>query len=371
MVEEDLKQHEDDWNDFAEAGRDESIATAASPAPLQLAAVVPSTGGLSFLDEMAVEDLKQHEDDWNDFAEADGCAFDLMDTPESTAALQYLIPLSLSDLETLAVALARSCHYEHAYNCIHQRDALRALTQLSELKLVAVERDDLATATRLKGDIDQLTAKLFSGEEEAKWVSLSKERGETLDDAAAAVSAIDPALGDRFRSKFMPEDCSAASVPSSPSSVTVKQLRLFAIARRYCKMIQLSRSIPHRHCPQDWLQVLRVVSTKVVEGLGCIARYAAFNDTDREHLKHAPKLITYGRSLIAVAEVGLWVAASCLEAMCHDQLAAEVFQQCRDVLGKVGEAWDLPSKVSIYYIQCCCSTLCGLYLIIGRLTDTI
>ena len=344
MVEEDLKQQEDDWNDFTEAGRDVSIPTAVSPTPLQLAAVVPSTGGLSFLDEMVEEDLKQQEDDWNDFTEAVGCAFDLMDTPESTVPLQYHIPLSLSDLEALAVALARSCHYEYAFNCIHQRDKLRALTQLSELKLVAVERDDLVTATRLKGDIDQLTAKLFSGEEEAKWVVLSKERGETLDDAAAAVSAIDPALGDRFRSKFMSED-SAANVGSSAPSVVVKQLRLFAIARRYCKMIHLSRSIPHRHCPQDWLQVLRVVSTKVVEGLGCIARYAVFNDSDREHLKHAPKLITYGRSLIAVAEVGLWVAASCLEAMCHDQLAAEVFQQCRDVLVKVGEAWDLSSKV--------------------------
>jgi len=116
-------------------------------------------------------------------------------------------------------------------------------------------------------------------------------------------------------------------------------------------MIHLSRSIPHRHCPQDWLQVLRVVSTKVVEGLGCIARYSEFNDSDREHLKHAPKLITYGRSLIAVAEVGLWVAASCLEAMCHDQLAAEVFQQCRDVLVKVGGAWDLSSKFVGY--SCC------------------
>jgi len=34
--------------------------------------------------------------------------------------------------------------------------------------------------------------------------------------------------------------------------------------------------------------------------------------------------------------------------MCNEQLASDVFQQCRDVIGQVGETWDLPSKFDGY-----------------------
>jgi len=348
MVEEDLKQHEDDWDDFAEAVHDGSTSSASfindsskmtssqSVAPIVLNEFVGSSS-LSDHDCTQMRDLF----DLSEPNVAIALTNTLQDgsTSKPTVALHH-IPLSVTDLEALAITLAKSCHYEYAYNCVQQRNELKALMELSELKLAAVERDDLITATRLKGDIDRLTAKLFSWEEEVKWIAQSKavsSRGETMDDATAAVSAIDQTLGARFRAKFIPAATTDMSV--------VAKLRLFTIARRYSRMIQLSRSSAYRHFSHDWLQVLRVVSSKMMEGRDCIARYLQFNDMDREHVRRAPKFITYGRSLIAFAEVGMWVSASCLESMCNEQLASDVFQQCRDVIGQVGETWDLPSKV--------------------------
>jgi hypothetical protein len=260
-------------------------------------------------------------------------------TPVSSEKLLARKPLKHDVLESYTVALMKKALYEHAYNCNEQAKLARSIRELNLRKAEAVENDDLETAVVLKKDIAVLQLKLQSVEEEVVWEDEagSSRRGESLQETADLLSAIDAGLANKFRKKFL------GAVP--PASAPLDAQLVFQItARRYARMA-LAISSTHAEYPRQWLLVLQIVVAKVKEGNDIIAQFKKLSTADKNSLISHLKMSEYALGLVAVSEIGMWVSASCTEAMVHEEIAAEVYQVCVDMLAEVDVLWGMGSRV--------------------------
>jgi Ca2+-binding EF-hand superfamily protein len=260
-------------------------------------------------------------------------------TPVSSEKLLARKPLKHDVLESYTVALMKKGLYEHAYNCNEQTKLARSVRELNLRKAEAVENDDLETAVVLKKDIAVLQLKLQSVEEEVVWEEEagSSRRGESLQETADLLSAIDAGLANKFKKKFL------GAVP--PASAPLDAQLVFQItARRYARMA-LAISSTHAEYPRQWLLVLQIVVAKVKEGNDIIAQFKKLSTADKNSLISHLKMSEYALGLVAVSEIGMWVSASCTEAMVHEEIAAEVYQVCVDMLAEVDVLWGMGSRV--------------------------
>lgn len=81
-------------------------------------------------------------------------------------------PLTLQNLEVLAVLLFEQNYYEAAYHCTLQSTTLRQINDLSEQKKVALENDELEVAVLVKKQIKEITKQLVSSDIEQQWQRL-------------------------------------------------------------------------------------------------------------------------------------------------------------------------------------------------------
>jgi len=247
-------------------------------------------------------------------------------------------PLKYKELEALTAALHKKNLHEQAYNCHEQSKLMRRIHDLTQQKAQAVEDDDLETAMALKREINNLTLQSQGIDQEAAWQedANSNRRGDSLQEVADLIGAVDSVMGAKFSRKFM------SSVPPASASLDT-QLKYVITAKRYARMT-IAICSTHENYPKQWLQVLQVAVGKVKEGNDIVARFKKMNETDRNAVVSHLKMSEYALGLLAIAEIGLWVSASCMEAMVHEKIAEEVFTVCQDLLLEVDQLWGMGSR---------------------------
>jgi hypothetical protein len=308
---------------------DQNTPLGHTPVPPATAAAFPSINSSAMLD---------------DFFAADPASKPAQASSTPDAVLFSRKPLPHTVLESLTATLTKKCLYEHAYNCNEQAKLARSIRELSDRKTRAVEEDDLETAMILKKDINVLQLKVQGVDQEAYWeeVAASNRRGESLQETADLLGAVDEIMAGKFKRKFL------SAVP--PSSAPLDTQLLFQItARRYARMI-LATCSTHSEYPRQWLLVLQIAVAKVKEGNDIIARFKKLSVADRNSLISHLKMSEYALGLVAISEIGMWVSASCIEAMVHEKIAAEVYSVCQDLLGEVDMLWGMGSRVSSFGI---------------------
>jgi hypothetical protein len=159
-----------------------------------------------------------------------------------------------------------------------------------------------------------------------------------LQETSALISSVNPAMGEEFKARFM------ARIPPSTAALDV-QLKHYVVAKRCARMV-LAVSSTHDEYPNQWVQILDIVVRKVREGNDVVSRFQGLGASDRNALISHLKVSEYAQALVAMCEIGLWVAASCLEAMVHETIAQEVYFVCQDLLKLVDELWGMGSRVS-------------------------
>jgi len=246
--------------------------------------------------------------------------------------------LSYQTLETITATLIKKCQFEHAYNCNEQTKIARSIKELTDRKVQAVEEDDLETAMMLKKDINLLQLKIQGVDQEAIWEeeAASNRRGDSLQETADLLGAVDDVMANKFKKRFL------GSVPPSTAPLDT-QLSFQITARRYARMI-LSTCSTHSEYPRQWLLVLQIAVAKVKEGNDIITQFRQLSAADQTVLISHLKMSEYALGLVAISEIGLWVSASCIEAMVHEKIALEVFSVCQDLLVEVDMLWGMGSR---------------------------
>ena len=271
-------------------------------------------------------------------------------------------PFTVSELELLSLKLSEKRRYEDAYGATRQALLLRTMNEMLEQKQAALESDDLELAMKLKRDVHRLAAQLEGAAQEEAWEQAARtgRNGETLQETADLVACVDETLGDKFRRRYL-----GGTVPSDSAPIDMR-MRFYIAARRSARLA-VAISSTHPQHPQYWAQLLRCVLEQIKEATMVLANFRTLRSSDRSAVRSHPRMQAYGRALAAVAEVGLSVAASCLEAMVHEKRAGEIFSSCADILAQCHDLWGIDSKVRLGHIYCvsgvsvliCCCGCCG------------
>mmetsp|Transcript_15731 Transcript_15731/g.26376 ORF Transcript_15731/g.26376 Transcript_15731/m.26376 type:complete len:230 (-) Transcript_15731:113-802(-) len=122
------------------------------------------------------------------------------------------------------------------------------------------------------------------------------------------------------------------------------RLRHCIIAKRSARMI-LSLCSTHSHYPQQWLKMLQVVANRVKEGNNMIYRFDQLSKADQMGIRTDLKISEYSRGLVSIAEVGIWIATSCIEAFAHEQIAMNVLASCQELIKFAEDRWGMGSRL--------------------------
>jgi len=255
----------------------------------------------------------------------------------TSATASARTPLSADELFRLSAALSSKCCYEDAHNCLEQALLVQTMAQLTAQKALAVEDDDLETAMTLKRELVSVSKGLCDLEH--TWQSRSLDRpSETLEETADVISACDRTLGAKFRARFL-------SQSQSQSQSTPASLRQMLIGRR-CARLVLCVASTHSNYPPQWARVLDVVAGRVGVGFSTLQKFDSLGGLDQIAVRTHLKVSEFARVVVLISEVGVWVAATCLEAMVHESKAKEVFASCQRLLRLLEDRWGVGSKLS-------------------------
>jgi hypothetical protein len=177
-------------------------------------------------------------------------------------------------------------------------------------------------------------------EDEEVWQKLVRggTQGEDLEEMVDLVRAIEPAIGSACYERFI------AKQPTGQG--LAERIRGGVAAKRSVRLIT-ALCTTHTLYPRYWRQLLDQVSTMLQQAAGAVDRYKALPQSDLPALRHSTKLQTLAIASARVAEVGLWVAATCLEVACADKAlavtAGKVAHQCTLYAVKALSTWPLPA----------------------------
>jgi len=244
------------------------------------------------------------------------------------------VPTGLGDdeLEALAAALADRDYVEEAHCCLLKR------AYLADLRAARA-----APTARAKAGLARRRALVASADDEARWAAWAEGggRGEALDEMLDVVRAIDPAVGDACA-----EQLAAAIRRPAAAGGLGDRVRSAVAARRTCRLVT-ALCTTHTQHPRYWRQLLKHVAGMLHEAAGALERYRALPAADQATAAADARLQALADAGARVAELGLWVAATCKEAACVDRALAaqgeDVAQQCTVFAVKMLSAWRLPA----------------------------
>ena len=190
-------------------------------------------------------------------------------------------PLTLQNLEVLAVLLGEKHFYEAAYNCHFQTLLLRQINDLTEKKRVAMDNDDLELAVQCKNQTKELASRLRSHEVERQWQLLSTDSHgkralsvqeyfqriqksiQSLTTSSSSSSSSSSSFSSFFSSQSAPPSSSSAS--SAASQALYKSLAVRLQATYFDKGVGPDKATPMEHAMRYYALTKR--SLKIVDFL--------------------------------------------------------------------------------------------------------
>lgn len=248
----------------------------------------------------------------------------LMINPKSEYKAQ-----SIADLERLAVTLSVKCLYNESYACILQANTLRSIEEMNESKKKAVENDDLELALKLKKDIQDKSKYLASASDEHSWITAmaSGIKGEKLQSLCELVQAFNPSIALKFRNKYLD------NIPKSNAPME-ERMQFYASALRSIRIITAIYT-SHSDHPKMWKESLEYISSYISSSINIFTKFQSLDIDDRAKVLKHDHVDNYLKGIISMAEVGLWISATCLEAFIDDEYISTTINQISNLFNVI------------------------------------
>ena len=239
---------------------------------------------------------------------------------------------SITDLERLAVTLSVKCLYNESYACILQANTLRLIDDMNESKRKAVENDDLELALKLKKDIQEKSKYLANASDETSWINAmaSGIKGEKLQSLYELVQAFNPSIALKFRNKYLD------NIPKSNAPME-ERMQFYASALRSIRIITAIYT-SHSDHPKMWNDSLAYISSYISSSSNIFQSFQSLDSEDRIKVLKHDNMDTYVNGIISMAEVGLWISASCIEAFLDEDYVNSFIKQVTnlfDIIRKI------------------------------------
>ena len=257
-------------------------------------------------------------------------------------------PLTISTLEQLAVTLTSRDFYEEAYCCLQKASLLKTTDRLNEDKMVAIDADDLEAAVTIKKKLVTLKASLAALGDESRWTAAaaSKRPGESLADLVDLVCAIDPSKRDWAQQLLL------LIPPMSSKRVQgqvqdIEDLVAKALSVKRSLRMAIAVSTTHTKHSQYWLLLLNHVSSAVQNTSNIMDAYNRLSGADKESVLACERMKIFIAGSLKIAELGVWVSASCVECVVHEAVAERVVVQCHAFVRAAAAMWKGATKVRL------------------------
>ena len=257
-------------------------------------------------------------------------------------------PLTISTLEQLAVTLTSRDYYEEAYCCLQKASLLKTTDRLNEDKMVAIDADDLEAAVTIKKKLVTLKASLAALGDESRWTAAaaSKRPGESLADLVDLVCAIDPSKRDWAQQLLL------LIPPMSSKRVQgqvqdIEDLVAKALSVKRSLRMAIAVSTTHTKHSQYWLLLLNHVSSAVQNTSNIMDAYNRLSGADKESVLACERMKIFIAGSLKIAELGVWVSASCVECVVHEAVAERVVVQCHAFVRAAAAMWKGATKVRL------------------------
>ena len=179
-------------------------------------------------------------------------------------------------------------------------------------------------------------------DDEERWKSLlhSGKLGEDIEDMIDLIKAIDPHVGNACHQQYIINP----TIDNDYEGIQIKVRQAVAAKRAIRVVIALCTT--HTQHVQYWQLLLVQVSSMIQKAAGVLDRFKALSSSDQTVAVNSQQLKIFALSSIRIAEVGLWVAATCLEAASMDTnlatTADKIAHQCSVFVVKALSSWRFP-----------------------------
>lgn len=257
-------------------------------------------------------------------------------------------PLSISTLESLAATLIGRDYYEEAYCCLQKASLLKSIDRLNEEKTVAIDADDLEAAVSIKKNLIAQKASLAGLGDDFRWTAAatSQRPGESIADIVDLVCAIDPNKRDWAQQllKLLPS-MSNKRVQGQVQDIEDLVAKALSVKRSLRMAIALSTT--HTKHSHYWLLLLNHVSSAVQNTSNIMDAFNRLSGADKESVLACERMKIFIAGSLQIAELGVWVSASCVECVVHEAVAERVVVQCHAFVKAAAAMWKGDSKVSM------------------------
>ena len=257
-------------------------------------------------------------------------------------------PLSISTLESLAATLIGRDYYEEAYCCLQKASLLKSIDRLNEEKTVAIDADDLEAAVSIKKKLIAQKASLAGLGDDFRWTAAaaSQRPGESIADIVDLVCAIDPNKRDWAQQllKLLPP-MSSKRIQGQVQDIEDLVAKALSVKRSLRMAIALSTT--HTKHSHYWLLLLNHVSSAVQNTSNIMDAFNRLSGADKESVLACERMKIFIAGSLQIAELGVWVSASCVECVVHEAVAERVVVQCHAFVKAAAAMWKGDSKVSM------------------------
>ena len=246
----------------------------------------------------------------------------------------------IDKMELLVSALSGKNFFDEAFCCVQKVSLLKSIDQLNREKLAAIDADDLEAAVTIKKKLIALKSSPALLEDESTWaaVASSSKQGESLSDLVELLQAVDPSKGPWGRDLLL-------SLQGSSSECNIAERISKALSVKRSLRMAIAVGTTHSKFAQYWLLLLNHVSSAVQNTSNIIDAFNRLKVADREAVLSCEKMKIFIAGSLQIAELGLWVSASCLESNEHEIVAQRVVAQCH-IFAQAAEAiWSSGAKV--------------------------
>ena len=170
----------------------------------------------------------------------------------------------------------------------------------------------------------------------------SGKQGEDIEDMIDLVKAIDPHVGNACHQQYI-----IKPTLGNPSSTNEMHNRVRdAVAAKRAIRVIIALCTTHTQHVQYWQLLLSQISSMIQKAAGVLDRFKALSSSDQTVAANSQQLKIFALSSVRIAEVGLWVAATCLEAASMDTTLAttadKIAHQCSVFTVKALSSWQFP-----------------------------
>ena len=182
-----------------------------------------------------------------------------------------------------------------------------------------------------------------TADDEEHWKTLlhSGKQGEDIEDMIDLINAIDPDVGNACHQQYIIKPTMNDSL-AEEVQIKVRQ----AVAAKRAIRVTIALCTTHTQHVQYWQLLLAQISSMIQKAAGVLDRFKSLSSSDQTVAANSEQLKIFALSAVRIAEVGLWVAATCLEAASIDTILAttadKIAHQCSVFNVKALSSWRFP-----------------------------